>query len=148
MKAQQPAQTTGIADFDGAPGASAAWVTDLQERLGWQDRGKAYQALIAMLHALRDHLPADEVVYLGAELPILLRGLYYGGWHPRQRPLSLDDRQTFLSQLHEALHRDVGVDPEQVARAVLAMLSQRISAPELEDVKAACPQPLHGLWPG
>jgi uncharacterized protein (DUF2267 family) len=86
-------------------------------------------------------------VYLGAELPLLVRGLYYEGWHPRKRPLGLEDRETFLTRLHDGLHRQPGIDPEQVARAVLGMLSERISAPELEDVRAASPAPLHGLWP-
>lgn len=138
---------TDIPGFDEAPAAGAVWVIGLQNRLGWQDRHMAYTALLAALHALRDCLPTDEAVYLGAELPPLLRGLYYEGWHPRERPLRPEDRDAFLSRLHEAMHRDLGADPEQVARAVFELLSERISAPELEEIRAACPAPLHGLWP-
>jgi Uncharacterized conserved protein (DUF2267) len=50
-------------------------------RLGWQDRDKVYVALIAALHALRDWLPRDEAICIGACFPPLLRGLYYEGWH-------------------------------------------------------------------
>ncbi|MFW6027507.1 MAG: DUF2267 domain-containing protein [bacterium] len=138
---------TGVPGFDEAPAASGEWVEQLQERLGWRDRGKAYTALLAILHALRDHLPTEEAASLGAGLPVLLRGLYYEGWHPREKPLPVKDRQMFLMRLHEALHREVGIDPEPVARAAFELLSERIDPPELEEIRAACPAPLHGLWP-
>jgi uncharacterized protein (DUF2267 family) len=41
-------------------------------RLGWHDRERSYLALLAALHALRDCLPRDEAVYVGARLPVLL----------------------------------------------------------------------------
>ncbi|WP_245322590.1 DUF2267 domain-containing protein [Mesorhizobium sp. WSM3882] len=43
------------------------------------------RALIATLHALRNCLDRDEAVYMGAQLPALLRGFYYEGvasWPP------------------------------------------------------------------
>ncbi|MFP3942561.1 MAG: DUF2267 domain-containing protein [Alphaproteobacteria bacterium] len=138
---------TGIPRIDDAPAAGEEWVANLQERLGWRDRGMAYTALLATLHALRDHLPADEAVTLGAGLPVLLRGLYYESWHLHDKPMPLEDRETFLLRLHEALHREIGIDPEPVARAVFELLSRRISAPDLEEIRAATPAPLHGLWP-
>jgi uncharacterized protein (DUF2267 family) len=57
-------------------------------RLGWQDRDKVYAALIAALHALRDWLPRDEAIYIGAYFPPLLRGLYFEGctgYQPRNQ---------------------------------------------------------------
>lgn len=140
-------QSQEFPGFRDAPAAAAEWIVRLQQILGWQDRNRVYTALLAALHALRDHLPADEVAFLGAELPVLLRGLYYEGWHPRARPPRLDDRESFLIRVHEALHRELGIDPEQVVRAVFALLSERITAPELEEIKAATPASLHGLWP-
>ena len=32
------------------------------------------------LHALRDRIGAESAVHLAAQLPMLLRGLYYEGW--------------------------------------------------------------------
>ena len=68
-----------IKELDSAAAEAEGWINDLVQRLGWQDRGKAYAALIGALHALRDVLPRDEVVYFGAQLPLLLRGLYCEG---------------------------------------------------------------------
>jgi uncharacterized protein (DUF2267 family) len=134
----------------GALGASVRatedWIDDLRRRLGWHDRERVYLALLAVLHALRDCLPRDEAVYVGAQLPALLRGLYYEGWHPGGR-VPAKSRSAFLERIHDAVHRDPAMDPEHVARAVLALLAARMAPAELEDAKAATPKPLHNLWP-
>ena len=122
-----------------------AWVDDLMRLLGWHERQRTLMVLIATLHALRDSLGRDEAVYLGAQLPALLRGLYYEGWHPHARALT--SRSAFLERILDGVHRDVAVDPEQVARTVLALLATHVPAAELEDAKAATPPALHNLWP-
>ena len=135
-----------LAELQGAVLATEEWIDDLQQRLGWHDRERVYSALLATLHALRDVLAQKEAVYVGAQLPALLRGLYYDGWHPSGRggPRS---RSAFLERIQDGVHRDPGIDAEQVARVVLALLAARLPAGELEDAKAATPQPLHNLWP-
>ncbi|MFI8891646.1 DUF2267 domain-containing protein [Streptomyces paradoxus] len=35
-----------------------------------------------MLHPLRDRLPVETAVQFGAQLPTLVRGVYYDGWRP------------------------------------------------------------------
>lgn len=137
---------TASDDFKAAVRATGDWIDDLLQRLGWHDREHAYCALIAALHASRDCLPRDEAIYLGAQLPVLLRGLYYEGWHPGGAAAATS-REAFLQRIHDGVHRDPGVDPEQVARAVFAMLTARLPAAEVEDTKAAMPEPLHNLWP-
>jgi uncharacterized protein (DUF2267 family) len=122
-----------------------AWVDDLMRYLGWHDRQRTYSALLSTLRALRDCLGRDEAVYVGAQLPALLRGHYYEGWHPHaHKPLS---RSAFLDRVLDGVHRDVAVDAEEVARAVMALLATRMPAAELEDAKAATPPALHNLWP-
>ena len=126
---------------------AADWVDELLCRLDWQHRETALLALRATLHALRDHLSVDEAVHLGGELPLVLRGLYCDGWHPANKPLALPDRQAFLERVHAGMYRDPGIDAEQVVRGVLALLTERISDGEIEDVKAVLPVALRGLWP-
>ena len=118
----------------------------MTKRLGWHDREKVYSAFIATLHALRDSLPAHEAVFLGDYLPIVLRGRYYEGWRlPKYS--SFKSRDAFLERIREGVHHDPGIDAEQVARAVLALLAERLPASELEDVKAVTPKALRSLWP-
>ncbi len=135
-----------IPDLDAAVRATEDWVDELMQRLGWRDRERVYRALLVALHALRDVLVRDESVFLGAQLPALLRGLYYDGWHPGARPAA-ESRGAFLERIHDGLHRDPGVDAEHVARCVFALLAARLPAAELEDAKAATPSELHNLWP-
>jgi len=126
--------------------AADDWIDDLQHRLDWHDREKVYRALLAALHAFRDVLGRDEAVYVGAQLPPLLRGLYYEGWHPGAGGIARS-RAAFLDRIHDGLHKDPGIDTEQVARAVFAMLGARLPGSEVEDAKAATPKALHNLWP-
>jgi len=135
-----------IAQLSIAVNATEEWIDDLMRRLGWRDRSKVYVVLLATLHALRDAVARDEAIYIGAQFPALLRGLYYEGWHPGARPAARS-RTAFLERIHDGVHRDPGVDAEEVARAVFALLAARVPAAELEDAKAATPQPLHNLWP-
>ena len=137
---------TTISDLKAAVAATEDWVDDLMRRLGWQDRERVYRALLATLHSLRDCLARDEAVYIGAQLPTLLRGLYYEGWHPGARPATRS-RAAFLERIHDGVHRDPGIDTEQVARGVFALLAARLPAAEIEDAKAATPRVLHNLWP-
>ena len=135
-----------LRDLHAAISETEAWVDDITHRLGWHDRERAYLVLLATLHALRDSLPRDEAIYIGAQLPPLLRGLYYEGWHPGSH-LAVNHRSAFLQRIHDSVHRDPAIDVEETARAVFAALAARLPAAELEDAKAATPQPLHGLWP-
>jgi uncharacterized protein (DUF2267 family) len=122
------------------------WISDLMQRLSWHDRNKVYVALLGTLHALRDSLPRDEAIYVGAQMPALLRGLYYEGWHPGAR-VSAKSRSAFLERIGEAVHHDPGIDAEEVTHAVFALLAARLSQGELEGAKAATPNALRSFWP-
>jgi len=135
-----------IHDFQAAAQSAEEWLDDVTKRLGWHDRARAYSALVAALHALRDCFERDEAIYLGASLPVLLRGFYFEGWHGR-RGAAMKKRDLFLARIHDGVHRDPAVDPEHVARAVLALLAERLPAAEIEDAKSATPKELHNLWP-
>ena len=137
---------SALQNLRAAVSETEAWIDDVTQRLGWRDREQVYLVLLATLHALRDSLPQDEAIYIGAQLPPLLRGFYYEGWHPGAH-LAAKSRSAFLERIFDGVHRDPAIDVEQAARAVFAALAARLPAGELEDAKAATPQPLHGLWP-
>ena len=122
-------------------------VDELRRRLGWEHSDRAYLALLATLHALRDHLPADDAVRLGTGLPPLLRGFYYESWHPRARSDGQGSREAFFTRISEGVHRDLGIDAEQVSRVILSLLSERLPSAEVEEIRAASPAAIHGLWP-
>ena len=134
-------------EFESTVAETKALIEDLAQRLAWHDREKVYRALIGSLHALRDSLPWDEAVRVGACLPALLRGHYYEGWHPTSPSLSIKSREAFLERIHASVHRDPGIDSELVARALFALLAERMPEADLEEARALTPKPLHALWP-
>jgi uncharacterized protein (DUF2267 family) len=138
---------TGNQEFDDAIRATEGWIGEFMRLLGWQNRDKACLALRAASHALRDSLPLEEAVYLGAQLPALLRGVYYEGWHPVGRAFRIRTRDALLARIEDGVHRDPAIDPEQITRALLALFAKRLPPAELEDAKAVTPQSLRGLWP-
>lgn len=114
------------------------------EELAWVDRHKAYLALRAVLRALRDRLSVDEAVDMGAQLPMLVRGLYYEEWRPHGRPIKYS-RNEFLSQV-AAQFNEPDVDSEKITHAVFRVLSRKIAAGEIADVKGVLPKAMRELW--
>jgi uncharacterized protein (DUF2267 family) len=111
------------------------------------DAHLAYGALRAVLHTLRDRLTLEEAVQLGAQLPMLIRGLYYEGWCPRANP-ARTYKPEFLAAIRHQLPGPECMHPELLARAVLTVLSRHITPGEVCDVKANLPMELRDLWPG
>lgn len=137
---------TGLEVFDRTLHKTYGWLADLMRALPTDDRHVAYQALRATLHALRDRMTIEEVAQLGAQLPMLVRGFYYEGWDPAHKPLKLRHKEEFLAYLASELTAGT-LDPERAARAVFELLSNRITAGEIEDVKHILPTELRQLWP-
>jgi uncharacterized protein (DUF2267 family) len=139
--------STGIPAWEIEISGSSAWIDDLLARLGWHDRKPAHEALKATLPGLRDHVDVEAVALLAQALPALLQGDFFDGWRPGDRPLTLASRDDVLDRVHEAVHRNLVVDPEPVVRAVFALLRDRLAASELEEVKAISLAARRGFWP-
>jgi uncharacterized protein (DUF2267 family) len=138
--------TTGIEAFDHTLQLTNLWLKDLMARIGTGDRHLAYLALRTTLHALRDRLSVEEAAHLGAQLPMLVRGFYYEGWHPAGKPLKEHSKEAFLAHI-ETEARALDFDPEAAARAVFGLLAARVTAGEIADVKGVLPRPIRALWP-
>jgi uncharacterized protein (DUF2267 family) len=137
---------TGLEVFDTTVHKTNSWLRELMDELGWSDRHKAYLALRATLHALRDRLTVQEVAQLGAQLPMLIRGFYYEGWVPSDTPLKVRHKDQFLA-LIERQFNDDEIDTDLVARGGFAVLSRRIADGEIEDVRQILPAEIRELLP-
>jgi uncharacterized protein (DUF2267 family) len=126
--------------------STEVWVNDIMHRIGWQDEERALRAIRAVLHALRDRLDVNQVAHLGAQLPQLVRGIYYEGWHPAGKPLRMH-REEFLDHVEQELGDDPAISTYSVCRAVLGCLQHHVSAGELRKVRACLPEDLRELWP-
>ena len=138
---------SAVQTFDLKRDVSEAWIDEFMRRMGWHNRDRVVLALLATLHALRDCLPQDVALQVGAQLPLLLRGLYYQSWHPGDAGPTIKSQTAFLERIHDGVHRDPGIDSVEVARGVFALLMAHLSAANVEDVKASTPKRLRNLWP-
>jgi uncharacterized protein (DUF2267 family) len=137
---------TGLDVFDTTVHKTHTWLHEIMQELGWEDRHKAYLGLRTTLHALRDRLSVEETAQLGAQLPMLIRGLYYEGWNPTGKPEKVRHKTAFLAPIRDHFKDDWHVDPEEIARAVLKVLTQHVSEGEIADIKHCLPTELRELW--
>lgn len=122
------------------------WVEELGGELGTDDPHRAWSYLRAVLHALRDRLGIDEAVQLGAQLPLVIRGLYYEGWHPAHKPdKSIKTREDFLERIEQNLGGLPG-DTNAIARAVLGVLDRHLTFGESAAVRHVLPHDLKTYW--
>ena len=125
------------------------WLKDAGQELQWKDPHKIYTALRSVLHALRDRITAREAVQLGAQLPAIIRGIYYEGWTMPDHPVRDRTRYGFLSQIQKEFGKvQAGeIDTVQVASAIFRVLNARISEGEIDDIRAILPRKLGEFWP-
>lgn len=126
---------------------SEQWVVEVMRELGGVDAHQAYAALRATLHALRDRLSIEETAQFAAQLPMLIRGLYYEGWRPRARVERVRHMDEFESLVRDEAGRPFDAPMREVIRAVFRVLARHVSAGEIEDVIGAMPRDLQEQWP-
>lgn len=137
---------TGVSAFDSTIQTTNVWLNDVMDRLGWTDKHRAYHALRAVLHALRDRLSVDHAAALGAQLPLLVRGFYYEGWHPSGKPIKERTNDEFLAHIAMAFRDTDAIDAEEVARAVFQVIAKHVSPGEIKHIKLTLPGELRSLW--
>lgn len=138
--------TTGLPVFDTTVQETNLWLKAIMEELRTDDRHDAYLALRATLHALRDRLGSENAVHLAAQLPMLVRGLYYEGWRMAASQTKERSQAEFLEHVHRELPRGGHIDPNRAARAVFAVMWQKLDVGEVGKVIERMPADLQDLW--
>jgi len=144
---EETTMSTGLDTFDKTVQESNLWLKDIMDRLNTEDRHHAYSTLRAVLHALRDRIGPESAAHLGAQLPMLLRGLYYEGWDPTGKPTKERHEEAFIAHIGRELPRSL---PEEVHRgtfAVLDVLSKHVDRGEAVKIANMFPAELRKFWP-
>lgn len=139
--------STGLDVFDTTLQETNTWLDEIMAALGTTDRQLAYDALRGTLHALRDFLIPTEAANLSAQLPMLVRGIYYEGWQPARAPTPARTRADFLGRVGNAFAGSFPVDPARAAHAVFATMGRHVTGGELAEVRHELPQDVRALWP-
>lgn len=139
--------STGLPVFDNTVQETNHWLQLVEARLRPCDRHQAYTAVRAVLHALRDRLPAQAVMGLSEQLPMLVRGFFMAGWRPADGPSGVRTPDAFAQEVAARLPPDFPRAADEVVVAVLSVLAERIDSGEVAKIVAHLPLPLHRFWP-
>lgn len=135
-----------LAVFESAIEDAYLWINEIQEKLD-SDPHQALAALRAALHTLRDRLSIEQTAHLAAQLPTLIRGLYFEGWVPSHTPNRARHLEEFLDHLHHELGRNaIVLVEERVARAVFGVLARHVSPGAIDHIIDSLPREIRDLW--
>lgn len=124
------------------------WVNETAAELETDDRRQASRVLRAFLHTVRDRLPVDEAAQLGAQLPELIRGVYYQDWDPSSTPAKYRGVDEFLRRIADEALLEGETEASFAAAAAARVLHRHVSEGELNDVLAAIPEQLRPVVAG
>lgn len=137
----------GHHDFDHAVQEGNLWLNKLDERLHLGNLGQAASALRATLHVLRDRLTPEMAVHLSAQLPLVIRGLFFEGWKLNQSPSEDDNIEQFCSHVAAQLPKGFPVDGRAVVGGVFDVMWSELDPGETAKIIGFLPRALRSLWP-
>ena len=123
------------------------WVNDLAGRSGWTNEREVLRLLRTVLVKIRDHLPVDEMAQFSAQMPTILRGMFYEGWQPKLTPVHERTSAEFVDAIADKIGDVLDYRGEDDIVAVFKTINAHISRGEVEDVRACLPQQLRDIWP-
>lgn len=128
---------------------TSLWLESIRDKVGdcW-DKDLAWTLLGATLHALRDQLQPEAAIHLGAQLPILVRGLYYDHWRVDTKRTKERHKAQFFDHVHSEFPAGAKLEPEAVVRAVFGVMHEKVDPGEIAKLLRQMPKELRELWPG
>lgn len=134
---------TGVDSLDRSIDKTNAWLADVAANFGTEDRRMAYRVTRSWLHTLRDRLPVPIAAHIAAQLPELLRGVFYEGWNPSKVPIKYS-RDEYIARFA----RDAQLHQTEVPRAgrlVTSAMQKHISPGAINEVLGALPTDIRSL---
>ena len=138
--------STGLEVFDTTVQKTNEWLKFLGRSLHSDDRNFAYLALRGGLQALRDRLQPEAAIHLGAQLPLLVRGIFYEGWSPGPRPTKDHEWQDLVERTRQHLPPQAKGRAEDCTIAVFSLLCSHLDIGEVRKIGAVLPRPLADRW--
>jgi uncharacterized protein (DUF2267 family) len=138
---------TGLDVLDKSLQTTNIWLKEImQTQAVGPDRQLAWRVLGAVLHTLRDRLSVEQVAHFGAELPIMVRGLYYDQWHPAGKPERERRAEEFVARVDMALQDTRPLDPDEATRAVFRAMNRHVSRGQVDKIRQSLPEDIRRLW--
>ena len=134
---------TGVDNLDASIDKANTWLVGIADGFGTSDRHLAYRVLRAWLHCLRDRLSVEVAAHFAAQLPELLRGVFFDGWNPARVPQKYDRTEYVARFAREARVRES--DVPKAARIVSAVAGRHTSAGVMAEAFGLLPVGLREL---
>jgi uncharacterized protein (DUF2267 family) len=134
---------TGVDSLDRSIDRTNQWLHDVANTFETQDRRLAYRVTRSWLHTLRDRLPVPVAAHLAAQLPELLRGVFYEGWNPSKVPAKYD-REEYIARFarNAQIHT---TEVEKAGRLVTIAMGKHLSAGIVSEALGVLPADIREL---
>jgi uncharacterized protein (DUF2267 family) len=136
---------TGLDVFDKTIQTTNVWLNEIMDEIG-PDRRVAWKVLSVVLHKIRDRVPVELAAHLGAELPLLVRGVYYDQFEPAKQPSGCRNLDEFVAEVGEWLADTRPVNVLDAVHAVFGVLSRHIPAGQVHKIQEALPKDIRASW--
>lgn len=135
-----------VAIFGKSVQEAQVWVNEVTNRLSTNNTTHAYHVLKATLHALRDRIGPENAIHLSAQLPLLIRGLFFEGWRPTKTPSHERQIPDFLLRVGAEIGETHLTSLEAAVRAVFEVLWNHLDQGETAKLIHMFPSELKPLW--
>jgi len=131
--------------FDKTLDTTHTWLNEIMKDLG-PDRQVAWKVLSVVLHKLRDRMTLGLAAHLGAQLPILVRGVYYDQFEPARLPTDWNSYDEFVAEVAKWLTDIRPVDPDLAIKSVFKVLTHHVDPGQITKVREALPRTMRQAW--
>ena len=124
------------------------WIYAIEEECNWEEDNQkaAFAALRAVLHELRDLLPLENAIHLSAQLPLIIRGIFFENWSTRAEKFKIRKKEDLLVAVADELFPYPDIDPEAAVKGVITVLQDKISDGEWNKIMSVLPRDLRVLF--
>ena len=120
------------------------WIDEISDELGNIGRREAYRDLRAFLQTMRDRLTVDQAAELAAQLPMLIRGIYYEAWDPSRAPVKMKAEE-FVETFIDRAVLPPSREPLAAIKAAAGVLRRHLTEGETEDLLRSIPLEIRRL---
>lgn len=137
---------TTVSALEHANMIAKKWVSAIADEFETEDLEFVYGVLRAWLHTLRDRLTITAAAHFAAQLPDLIRGVFFAGWDPNAVPVKCDSREYSVRFAREAniAVQDVG----KAAATTTSAISRLLPAAQIDKVLGQIPKDIRLLLAG
>lgn len=137
---------TGLKEYDNSLCCVKEWISEARDVLYLSTDEDAYAVLKAVLHSLRDVLPAEHAVKLGARLPLLLAGTYYENWTGETGSAKIENEADFYNLVLQNLRGREDYNPMFITKGIFRVIAAKLTAEEINSIAGNFPQTLCNLF--